>query len=167
MQMADTPYQFPDASGHFGPYGGIFVAETLIGPLQELSAAYDAARVDPASASRINCGIGHFTLTDGVLTDRGILLDTTRVRVRGTGRVDFRDESIAMRLQPQPKQAQFFSLATPIEVSGSVTDPKIGVNAGDVLATAGVVLVLSAFFLKAAVVPFHTWAPDGHSSAPR
>jgi tryptophan synthase beta chain len=24
MQMADTPYQFPDASGHFGPYGGIF-----------------------------------------------------------------------------------------------------------------------------------------------
>jgi len=72
-----------------------------------------------------------------VLTDRGILLDTTRVRVRGTGRVDFRDESIAMRLQPQPKQAQFFSLATPIEVSGTVTDPKIGVNAGDVLATAG------------------------------
>ena len=96
-----------------------------------------AARVDPASASRINCGIGRFTLNDGVLTDRGILLDTTRVRVRGTGRVDFRDESIAMRLQPQPKQAQFFSLATPIEVSGTVTDPKIGVNAGDVLATAG------------------------------
>ena len=96
-----------------------------------------AARVDPASASRINCGIGRFTLTDGVLTDRGILLDTTRVRVRGTGRVDFRDESIAMRLQPQPKQAQFFSLATPIEVSGSFTDPQIGVNAGDVLATAG------------------------------
>ncbi|MBP8308034.1 MAG: hypothetical protein KAY46_12265 [Burkholderiaceae bacterium] len=96
-----------------------------------------AARVDPASASRINCGIGRFTLTDGVLTDRGILLDTTRVRVRGTGRVDFRDESIAMRLQPQPKQAQFFSLATPIEVSGGFTDPKIGVNAGDVLATAG------------------------------
>ena len=30
MQMADTPYQFPDASGHFGPYGGIFVAETLM-----------------------------------------------------------------------------------------------------------------------------------------
>ncbi|HPU50846.1 MAG TPA: AsmA-like C-terminal region-containing protein [Burkholderiaceae bacterium] len=96
-----------------------------------------AARVDPASASRINCGIGRFTLTDGVLTDRGILLDTTRVRVRGAGRVDFRDESIAMRLQPQPKKAQFFSLATPIEVSGVFTDPQIGVNAGDVLATAG------------------------------
>ena len=57
--------------------------------------------------------------------------------MRGTGRVDSRDERIEMRLQPQPKQAQFFSLATPIEVSGTVTDPKIGVNAGDVLATAG------------------------------
>ena len=35
----------------------------------------------------------------------------------------------------------------------------------DVLATAGVVLVLSAFFLKAAVVPFHTWAPDAYEAA--
>ena len=41
-------HAYPDAQGHFGRHGGCFVAETLIGPLQELSAAYDAARVDPA-----------------------------------------------------------------------------------------------------------------------
>src|SRR5690606_7038710 len=39
-------HAYPDASGHFGRHGGSFVAETLIGPLQELAAAYDAARVD-------------------------------------------------------------------------------------------------------------------------
>ena len=30
MQMADVPYDLPDARGHFGPYGGVFVAETLV-----------------------------------------------------------------------------------------------------------------------------------------
>jgi tryptophan synthase beta chain len=38
----------PDAAGHFGPYGGRYVPETLMEPLQELEAAYAEARGDPA-----------------------------------------------------------------------------------------------------------------------
>ena len=38
----------PDAQGHFGPYGGRFVPETLMEPLRELEAAYAEARRDPA-----------------------------------------------------------------------------------------------------------------------
>ena len=45
--MTTTSYDLPDAQGHFGPYGGIFVAETLIPALTELNAAYEAARRDP------------------------------------------------------------------------------------------------------------------------
>jgi tryptophan synthase beta chain len=37
----------PDARGHFGPYGGIFVAETLMRPLEELRAAWERYRRDP------------------------------------------------------------------------------------------------------------------------
>ena len=37
----------PDASGHFGPYGGSYVAETLMAPLEELTAAYFHYRDDP------------------------------------------------------------------------------------------------------------------------
>jgi tryptophan synthase beta chain len=37
----------PDQLGHWGPYGGRFVGETLMAPLQELTVAYDAARADP------------------------------------------------------------------------------------------------------------------------
>ena len=33
---------------HYGPYGGQYVAETLMQPLRELEAAYEAARNDPA-----------------------------------------------------------------------------------------------------------------------
>ncbi|QBB72705.1 tryptophan synthase subunit beta [Pseudolysobacter antarcticus] len=38
----------PDARGHFGPYGGVFVAETLMAPLAELTAAYLKLRDDAA-----------------------------------------------------------------------------------------------------------------------
>ena len=39
--------QYPDANGHFGPYGGRFVAETLMGPVEELRQAYERYRDDP------------------------------------------------------------------------------------------------------------------------
>jgi tryptophan synthase beta chain len=39
---------WPDATGHFGPYGGRFVPETLMEPLRELEAAYAEARRDPS-----------------------------------------------------------------------------------------------------------------------
>jgi tryptophan synthase beta chain len=46
MQAAQM-YNLPDSLGHFGPYGGVFVAETLIDALDELRQAYDKYRDDP------------------------------------------------------------------------------------------------------------------------
>lgn len=40
--------QLPDEHGHFGPYGGMFVADTLVHPLQQLQEAYRKYRNDPA-----------------------------------------------------------------------------------------------------------------------
>jgi len=39
--------RYPDANGHFGPYGGRFVAETLMGPVEELRLAYQRYRDEP------------------------------------------------------------------------------------------------------------------------
>jgi len=39
--------RLPDARGHFGRYGGVFVAETLMGPIEELRVAYERYRDDP------------------------------------------------------------------------------------------------------------------------
>ena len=52
-------YQQPDATGHFGPYGGTFVAETLIHALDELRAAYDEARRDPAFMAEFQHELKH------------------------------------------------------------------------------------------------------------
>ena len=56
MQM----YDFPDARGHFGPYGGIFVAETLIEALEELRAMYDRYRNDPEFLAEFEHDLKYF-----------------------------------------------------------------------------------------------------------
>ncbi|KAA2286207.1 tryptophan synthase subunit beta [Arenimonas fontis] len=51
---------WPDEHGHFGPYGGVFVPETLVEPLRELAAAYAAARVDPAFRAELEHEYRHY-----------------------------------------------------------------------------------------------------------
>ncbi len=46
--LKESLRHLPDASGHFGPYGGRFVAETLMGPIEALRAAYEQSQQDPA-----------------------------------------------------------------------------------------------------------------------
>ncbi|MCK9388393.1 MAG: tryptophan synthase subunit beta [Sulfuritalea sp.] len=60
MQMQDLPYNLPDAGGHFGPYGGIFVAETLMPALTELREAYAAAQADPEFRAEFEYELKHY-----------------------------------------------------------------------------------------------------------
>ncbi len=53
-------YQQPDASGHFGPYGGSFVAETLVHALDELKRTYAEACADPAFQAEFEHELKHF-----------------------------------------------------------------------------------------------------------
>jgi len=53
-------YNMPDARGHFGPYGGLFVAETLIPPIQELNAAYQQYMNDPEFIAELDADLQHY-----------------------------------------------------------------------------------------------------------
>ena len=53
-------YDLPDAGGHFGQYGGVFVSETLIFALDELKAAYDHYRTDPAFLAEFASDLKHY-----------------------------------------------------------------------------------------------------------
>jgi len=52
--------QLPDAHGHFGPYGGMFVPETLMSALNDLTAEYERAKIDPAFQSELAELLHHF-----------------------------------------------------------------------------------------------------------
>jgi len=54
------PYDFPDAKGHFGPYGGIFAAETLMQAIEELRLAYEKYRNDPEFLAELHYESKHF-----------------------------------------------------------------------------------------------------------
>ncbi|HEY5762002.1 MAG TPA: tryptophan synthase subunit beta, partial [Rhodocyclaceae bacterium] len=53
-------YDFPDASGHFGPYGGVFVSETLMAALAQLREAYRYAKDDPEFKAEFAYELKHY-----------------------------------------------------------------------------------------------------------
>ncbi|MEQ1546479.1 tryptophan synthase subunit beta [Methyloglobulus sp.] len=53
-------YTMPDVKGHFGPYGGMFVAETLMPPIQELNAAYQQYLQDPEFVAELDADLQHY-----------------------------------------------------------------------------------------------------------
>ena len=60
MQTQAETYNFPDAKGHFGPYGGVFVAETLQAALLDLNREYAKAKADPAFIAEIERELKHY-----------------------------------------------------------------------------------------------------------
>ena len=62
MQMADLPglYDLPDERGHFGVYGGVFVAETLIRALDELKTQYARYRDEPEFRAEFERELKHY-----------------------------------------------------------------------------------------------------------
>ncbi|MEO8165450.1 MAG: pyridoxal-phosphate dependent enzyme, partial [Betaproteobacteria bacterium] len=62
MQMYEAlkAYNLPDEQGHFGSYGGIFVAETLMQALDELRSQYDLMRRDPAFVAEFESELKHY-----------------------------------------------------------------------------------------------------------
>jgi len=58
--LLSTPQSLPDAQGHFGRYGGRFVAETLMQPLEELQQAYDHYRSDAGFIAELDEDLQHY-----------------------------------------------------------------------------------------------------------
>lgn len=92
--------------------------------------------VDPSKESKVNCAIGKFQLKNGVVREQSLQIDTSRMRVTGVLYADLKAQKIFAKVRPQAKEAQFFSLSTPIEVTGSFDKFKIGPSLVDVAETA-------------------------------
>lgn len=56
MKLTDLP----DERGHFGPYGGVFIAETLMEPIEELRLAYEKYMQDPEFIAELDADLQHY-----------------------------------------------------------------------------------------------------------
>jgi tryptophan synthase beta chain len=60
MRLKTVAYNYPDKTGHFGPYGGTYVAETLMGALDELRVAYENYSVDSKFQAELAYELKHY-----------------------------------------------------------------------------------------------------------
>ncbi len=97
--------------------------------------------------SNINCAVGRWQVNDGSLTPDIFFIDTSKIRICGSGEIDFVTNRIDLIISPTAKKAEFFSLATPLEVHGNFSDIQFGIKKG------GVVGTVAKFITSPIVVP--------------
>ncbi|UEM01839.1 AsmA family protein [Skermanella rosea] len=77
----------------------------------------------------VDCMIGSFDVTDGVVDPETLIFATPEVAIRGKGRIDLAEETLDLRFTPHPRERRFFSIAVPIELGGTLSDPTIDLGA--------------------------------------
>ena len=85
--------------------------------------------------SQLNCVVARFDIDDGIMEHKTILMDTTTTLVRGRGTIDLGQQRLDLTIWPQAKREKFFSMSTPILISGPWDDFNIGVAPGGVITT--------------------------------
>ncbi|MGI9224190.1 MAG: AsmA family protein [Woeseiaceae bacterium] len=118
---------------------------------------------DTGETSKLNCLVTRFDITDGVMESRTTLLDTTDTVIRGRGTIDLKNEQLDLLAWPQAKREKFFSVSTPVAVTGSFDDFQIGVEPG------GFVGTMIKWYTALIYVPFkwltgERFEPDGTST---
>jgi len=85
-------------------------------------------QVDDEPGSTLNCMVARFGLVEGVMQEKAIFMDTTRMSVNADATIDFKAETIDVLAEPKAKRPEYFSLAIPVKIQGKFTDFGIGVN---------------------------------------
>jgi uncharacterized protein involved in outer membrane biogenesis len=123
-------------NGYFDFSGRLENLEAGIIDLWAVNVIAAVVSKEEEGASKVNCVVGRWTMKDGLLEPNIFLIDTSKIRICGKGQVDFRKEHIDLKMAPVAKKAEYFSLATPMEVKGKFADFGVGVQAGGLIGTA-------------------------------
>ncbi|HQR71286.1 MAG TPA: AsmA-like C-terminal region-containing protein [Burkholderiaceae bacterium] len=86
---------------------------------------------DPLTRPTVNCIVGRFDLEHGDLSDDKILIDTTTVRIRGTGHANLATEQLEFVFRPRAKGFRLFRLQNPLHVTGKLGDQRFGFRRSD------------------------------------
>ncbi len=84
----------------------------------------------PSGTNTLNCLVARFVLKNGIARDNGILVDTGAATIGGNGGFDLGRETIGMTLRAKTKQINIGSLAPPLDITGTFTNPHFTMDPG-------------------------------------
>jgi AsmA family protein len=71
----------------------------------------------------IRCGVARFDLMDGVASAQSIVLDTQKVLITGSGKIDMASEVLDLKIQGQPKKFHLVRVRAPVDIKGHLAKP--------------------------------------------
>ncbi|WP_119677677.1 AsmA family protein [Indioceanicola profundi] len=103
----------------------------------------------------IRCGVWDMGVKQGVMQSRAFVLDTEDTNIGGNLTLNLKSEEIDARILAEPKDASPLAARVPVTVGGTLTSPKIGVEAEGLAARGAAAVVLGVVATPlAAVLPF-------------
>lgn len=107
------------------------------------------------STTPIHCAVASFQTTDGVMRADNIILDTGPVLVKGRGTVNLDSERMDIRVRGHNKKFRVVRALVPVKAEGPLMAPKLGVEAGPLIAQGGIAAGLGTLLSPlAAILPF-------------
>jgi uncharacterized protein involved in outer membrane biogenesis len=101
----------------------------------------------------IQCLVSDFSLNDGLVNTKTLLLATSEANVLGSGTINLNTEKLDMHIDTQATHFQIGSLSTPINIGGTLKNPSILPAAGPLAARAGGAIGLGILFPPLALIP--------------
>jgi len=87
------------------------------------------------SSKQFNCMVARFEVENGIMKSRKTFLDTTDIIIRASGEIDLVSRELNLRIAPQSKVERFFSVSTPLRVTGPLDDFQVSVAPAGLLTT--------------------------------
>ena len=94
--------------------------------------------------AELRCAAATFDVSNGLMTSRALVLDTSDTVFYGNGSLSLATEAMDLTLNPYPKDKSILSLRSPLKLTGTFAKPTAGVDKAAVAGRAGLALVLGA-----------------------
>ncbi len=101
----------------------------------------------------IRCAIADFDVKDGLMKANALVFDTTVMNITGEGTINLRDETINLKIVPQPKARSLASLRSPLFIAGTLSQPKVSRDVRRIAEKGAGALVLGILNPLLAVLP--------------
>lgn len=102
----------------------------------------------------VRCMVVDGELQKGVLKTNTFVVDTTDTNIGGAGSLNFRDETLNLRLEAHPKDVSLLAFRAPVHVRGTLKKPTVGIDAGATGARGAAMIALGVVLTPlAALIP--------------